>query len=128
MELGGKSAFVTGGSGDIGGAIARGLAKAGVDVAVSYVGDARRASATVDAVHKFGQRSVAIRLDQRDSNLIDASVGEVLAGLAMITFAYARDPPDPLPVGGGLTNDSYTLNSALRWAEGPYQRCRLKCR
>ena len=29
MELSGKTAFVTGGSGDIGGAIARGLAKAG---------------------------------------------------------------------------------------------------
>ena len=39
MELGGKAAFVTGGSGDIGGAIARRLAKAGVDVAVSYVGN-----------------------------------------------------------------------------------------
>jgi len=39
MELDGKVAFVTGGSGDIGGAIAISLAKAGVDVAVSYVGD-----------------------------------------------------------------------------------------
>ena len=52
MELDGKVAFVTSGSGDIGGAIAISLAKAGVDVAVSYVGDLQRAEATVDAVKK----------------------------------------------------------------------------
>jgi 3-oxoacyl-[acyl-carrier protein] reductase len=47
MDLAGKVAFVTGGSGDIGGAIARALAAAGVDIAVSYVGSAERAAATV---------------------------------------------------------------------------------
>jgi NAD(P)-dependent dehydrogenase (short-subunit alcohol dehydrogenase family) len=36
MDLKGKVAFVTGGSGDIGGAIARALATAGADVAISY--------------------------------------------------------------------------------------------
>ncbi len=36
-------AFVTGGSGDIGKAIAQALAGAGIDVVVSYVGDAGRA-------------------------------------------------------------------------------------
>jgi 3-oxoacyl-[acyl-carrier protein] reductase len=79
MELGGKAAFVTGGSGDIGGAIAKGLAKAGVDVAVSYVGDAQRAGATVDAVKKIGRRSLAVQLDQRDPNSVDASVKKVVA-------------------------------------------------
>jgi 3-oxoacyl-[acyl-carrier protein] reductase len=79
MDLSGKVAFVTGGSGDIGGAIARGLAGAGVDVAVSYVGDAQRAGATVDAVQKIGRRSIAVQLDQRDSNSADASVGKVVA-------------------------------------------------
>jgi 3-oxoacyl-[acyl-carrier protein] reductase len=79
MELGGKTAFVTGGSGDIGGAIAKGLAKAGVDVAVSYVGDAQRAGATVDAVNKIGRRSLAVQLDQRDPNSVDASVKKVVA-------------------------------------------------
>ena len=57
MELDGKVAFVTGGSGDIGGAIAISLAKAGVDVAVSYVSDSQRAGATVEAVKKIGRRS-----------------------------------------------------------------------
>ena len=69
MELSGKAAFVTGGSGDIGGAIARGLAKAGADVAVSYVGDAQRAGLSVDAVKKIGRRSLAVQLDQRDFEL-----------------------------------------------------------
>ena len=79
MDLTGKAAFVTGGSGDIGGAIARDLAKAGVDVAVSYVGDAQRAGATVDAVQKMGRRSLAVQLDQRDENSVDASVRKILA-------------------------------------------------
>jgi 3-oxoacyl-[acyl-carrier protein] reductase len=79
MELGGKVAFVTGGSGDIGGAIARGLAKAGVDVAVSYVGDAQRAGATVDAVKMVGRRSLAVQLDQRDTSSVNASVKKVVA-------------------------------------------------
>jgi 3-oxoacyl-[acyl-carrier protein] reductase len=82
VDLTGKVAFVTGGSGDIGGAIARRLADAGVEVAVSYVGDAERAGATVDAVQKIGRRSLAVRLDQRDSNSVDACVKEVIAGLA----------------------------------------------
>jgi 3-oxoacyl-[acyl-carrier protein] reductase len=79
MELSGKAAFVTGASGDIGGAIARVLAKAGVDVAVSYVGDAQRANATADAVKKLGRRAVAVQLDQRDPNSIEASVNKVAA-------------------------------------------------
>ena len=79
MELDGKVAFVTGGSGDIGGAIAISLAKRGVDVAVSYVGDSQRAAATVDAVKKIGRRSLAVQLDQRDSNSVDTSVKKVMA-------------------------------------------------
>ena len=84
VDLTGKVAFVTGGSGDIGGAIARYLAKAGAEVAVSYVGDAQRAGATVDTVQEIGRRSLAVRLDQRDSNSVDASVREVIAGLGRL--------------------------------------------
>jgi 3-oxoacyl-[acyl-carrier protein] reductase len=43
MDLDGKIALVTGGSGDIGKAIAEALAASGADVAVSYVGEAGRA-------------------------------------------------------------------------------------
>lgn len=74
MDLTGKTAFVTGGSGDIGGSIARTLAAAGADVAVSYVGNIAGASATLDAVKAAGRRGVAIQLDQREAASIDASL------------------------------------------------------
>ena len=84
MDLEGKAAFVTGGSGDIGGAIARALAVAGADVAISYVGHRKGAAATVDVVQAAGRRSLAVPLDQRDPASIDASVGEVIGALGRV--------------------------------------------
>lgn len=78
MDLEGKAALVTGGSGDIGGAIAIALAVAGADVVVSYVGHQKGAASTVDAVQAAGRRSSAVQLDQRDPDSIDASVKKVV--------------------------------------------------
>ena len=77
MDLTGKTAFVTGGSGDIGSAICRALASAGADVAVSYIGHSEGAAATVQAVQAAGRRSVAVQLDQREPTSIDAAVTAV---------------------------------------------------
>jgi 3-oxoacyl-[acyl-carrier protein] reductase len=81
MDLNGKVAFVTGGSGDIGKAIARALAGAGADVVISYVGDAGRANAAVEAIRKAGGQCHAVQLDQRDLKSIDVCVAKVI-GLA----------------------------------------------
>ena len=78
MNLDGKTAFVTGGSGDIGGAIARALAAAGVDVAISYVGHVDGAAATVDAICAAGRKGFAVRLDQRDPSSIAGVVAPVV--------------------------------------------------
>ncbi len=78
MDLTGKAALVTGGSGDIGGTIARELAAAGADVAVSFVGHAEGAAAALNAVQAAGRRGLAVQLDQRDPAAIDAAVSTVV--------------------------------------------------
>ena len=90
MDLKGKVAFVTGGSGDIGGAIARALATAGADVAISYVGQLEAAATTVDALRAAGRRSLAVQLDQRDAAAIAASVDRVVTELGRVVGASER--------------------------------------
>ena len=122
MELAGKTAFVTGGSGDIGGAIARELAAAGADVAVSYVGHADGAAATVDAVRAAGGRGLAVQLDQRDSVAIDAAVGSVAAHFGRLDILVnnaAWNVGIPFSALDELTSDLWdrVLETNLR---GPY--------
>ena len=78
MDLAKRTAFVTGGSGDIGGAIAKALATAGADVAISYMGDSNRATSTINAVKERGRRGLAVQLDQRDPASIDAAATKVV--------------------------------------------------
>jgi 3-oxoacyl-[acyl-carrier protein] reductase len=84
MDLTHKTAFVTGGSGDLGGIIARALATAGVDVAISYVGHLEGATATVAAVQAAGRKSLAVPLDQRDVATIDAAVEQVVGAFGRV--------------------------------------------
>jgi 3-oxoacyl-[acyl-carrier protein] reductase len=78
MDLSGKVAFVTGGSGDIGKAISQALAASGTDVAVSYIGAADRAGAVVEAIRRAGRKGLALQLDQRELKSIDRCVQNVV--------------------------------------------------
>jgi 3-oxoacyl-[acyl-carrier protein] reductase len=84
MDLNGKVALVTGGSGDIGKAIAEALAASGADVAVSYVGEAGRAGDLVETVRRAGRRSHAVHLDQRQPKSIDGCVENVMGHFGRI--------------------------------------------
>jgi 3-oxoacyl-[acyl-carrier protein] reductase len=74
MNLGGKVALVTGGSGDIGGAIARRLGGAGAHVVVTYVGAADAAAAAVHDIESAGGHASALQLDQRSPEAIEACI------------------------------------------------------
>jgi 3-oxoacyl-[acyl-carrier protein] reductase len=78
MDLNGKVALVTGGSGDIGGAICVALAAAGCDVALTYVGNADGAAATAAVVEGHGRTAHTIELDQRSEASIDTAVAALL--------------------------------------------------
>lgn len=81
MELEGKRALVTGGSGDIGAAICAALARAGADVAVSFVGNEESAVAVRDEVEAEGRTAMIVQLDQRDEPSIEAAAAAVVDGL-----------------------------------------------
>lgn len=126
MELTGKVAFVTGGSGDIGKAIALALAGSGSDVVVSYVGDASRADATVAAIRKAGRQGHAVQLDQRDPRSIDASVEQVMGRFGRIDVLVnnaAWNIGIPFRDLDALTADIWdrVLETNLR---GPFLLCR----
>jgi 3-oxoacyl-[acyl-carrier protein] reductase len=122
MDLQGKTAFVTGGSGDLGGAIARALAVAGADVVISYVGHREGATATVEAVRATGRQGLAVQLDQRDPAAIDAAVAKVMGAfgrLDVLVNNAAWNIGIPFPDLEALTAEVWdrVLDTNLR---GPY--------
>ena len=76
-ELEGKVSLVTGGSGDIGGAIAKRLGQSGSTVVITYVGAEDLANQAVDEINADGGNASALRLDQRDPNEIETIIGRV---------------------------------------------------
>ncbi len=76
-ELEGKVSLVTGGSGDIGSAIAKRLGQSGSTVIITYVGAEDLASQTVDEIKAEGGNASALRLDQRDPNEIEAIISQI---------------------------------------------------
>jgi len=79
MELAGRVALVTGGSGDLGSAICRALARHEMNVAVTYLGERERAEQTVSEVEAAGCRGWAIHLDQSSATMPDEVVAATTA-------------------------------------------------
>src|SRR6202171_5558192 len=78
MDLAGRVALVTGGSGDLGSAICRAMAGNQINVAVTFVGEKDRAERVVAEVEAAGGRGRGGQLDQSIATMPDEVVGSVV--------------------------------------------------
>jgi NAD(P)-dependent dehydrogenase (short-subunit alcohol dehydrogenase family) len=78
--LAGKSVFVTGGARRLGRAIALTLAKAGAEVAISYLSSEAEALETTAAIAALGRRSIAVPCDVRSETSVRSAIAQVTAG------------------------------------------------
>lgn len=84
IDLSGKRALVTGGSGDIGRAICRVLAAAGAEVAFTYFSNRDGADATSAAIAEAGGTSHVVRAnfsDAKNTALVAPRVREAMGGV-----------------------------------------------
>jgi 3-oxoacyl-[acyl-carrier protein] reductase len=84
VELSGRAALVTGGSGDLGRAIALALAEAGADVAVTWVDYRDGAVETCRLIGERGRRAAMVQLDQADPAAIAPVVDEAARALGRL--------------------------------------------
>jgi len=84
VDLRGRAALVTGGSGSLGTAIALALAEAGCDIAVGYVGNREGADDTVSAVEKMGRKACRVQIDQTDPAAIEPAVAKATRDLGRL--------------------------------------------
>jgi 3-oxoacyl-[acyl-carrier protein] reductase len=126
MDLQGRGAFVTGGSGDLGTAICVALARAGCDIALGYVGNVDGARRTTTRVEELGRRACAIQLDQTDPSRVDSAVDEAaraLGRLDVLVNNAAWNIGVPFPELDKITTEVWdrTFNTNVR---GPFQLAR----
>ena len=79
--LSGRTVLITGGARRLGRAIGLALAKAGADVAITFLNSAREAQHTVIDIGSFGGRAVALRCDITDEKSVRKAIEETVKEL-----------------------------------------------
>jgi NAD(P)-dependent dehydrogenase (short-subunit alcohol dehydrogenase family) len=97
-------ALVAGGSGGIGSAICKALARDGFDVALTYRGNADAAAAAAKEVESHGRTASTHRLDLTDA----AATRDLVCGFERLdTLVYAAGPPIPMRYTAAISTELY---------------------
>src|SRR5437762_5263087 len=84
LELTGKTAIVTGGSRGIGKAIARELAREGVDVVIAARGEEALQTTAAELAAESGRRIVPLTVDTRDDDSVRTMVQRAAEALGRV--------------------------------------------
>ena len=97
IDLSGKVALVTGGSGQLGRVIVRTLARCGADVAIHYHANGDGATALAEEIRGMGRRAVAVQADvasldsvmaMRDVVASDLGEPDIVVACAVIQYSW----------------------------------------
>lgn len=102
MDLGirGRTALVLGGGGGLGGAIARGLAAEGVNVAVADI-EREALKRTVSSIEAFNVKAMSLTWDLSDLTLIEKNVSAIENELGAVdVLVNITGGPPPTPAAG----------------------------
>src|SRR5262249_22946172 len=109
LPLYGKSALVTGGARRIGREIALTLARAGADVAITYLNSPQEAIETAAEIKALGVRGVAVRCDLRDAKAIPSCAKQAISQLGKLDLLVNN--------AGGYQTRNFDEISAEDWDE-----------
>jgi len=84
LPLAGKCALVTGGARRIGSELALTLARAGANIAFTYLNSANQASDTASRIAGFGVRSLPLSCDLRNAKVVRSTVQEAMSNLGRL--------------------------------------------
>jgi pteridine reductase len=114
-NLTGKVALVTGGAKRVGAAIALKLARAGMDVAITFRTSADEARQTVETIERIGRRAHAFRVDMAepdvDQQLHDAMSHHFDRLDALVNNAARFDPTQTGPLDPDAIDAQFTVNA-----------------
>lgn len=85
-EFSGRAAFVTGGSGGVGRAVAMEFAARGAAVAVVYKSNRQKAEEVVAAIHAGGGKALALEADIGDPDAVAAAFSKAVEAFGAVEF------------------------------------------